>query len=144
MGITRSRLTALTGAQTGDPRMVDMNRIWQIESSGQPNAVSPDGGAFGLGQVRRPALLDWNSQHPKQQFSTSDLLDPNVNAQVSSWHMNTNIPRQLNAIGVPDTEINRVAAYRVGAGNVKKGIVPTSYIQKYQELGNDDNNQVYQ
>lgn len=131
-----SRLTALRAGEGGTPpQWVDMNRVWQMESSGNPKAVSQDGGAFGLGQVRRPALLDWNTSHPHNQFQTSDLLDPNVNSMISSWHMNVNGPRQLRALGVPDTLENRLGAYRLGAGNVAKGKMPLDYIQKYKELG---------
>lgn len=128
-----ARITAITGHGL-PPQTVDMNKIWNIESGGNAQAISADGGAFGLGQVRKPALMDWNKANPRNQFTTSDLLDPNVNSMISNWHMNTNIPKQLRALGVEDTMENRIGAYRLGAGNVAKGIMPNSYIQKYKEL----------
>jgi soluble lytic murein transglycosylase-like protein len=124
------------------PQDVDMDRIYQIESSGDPNAVNNVTGARGLGQIMPGALKEYN-HYNKANIQPDQLFVPQINHQISVWYMNRRIPQMLNHYGVPDTEVNRVAAYHAGAHNVARGrIGPATqdYITKYNQLGQGDYN----
>lgn len=115
--------------------MADINRISKIESGGIADALSPDGGAMGINQIRKPVIIDWNQAHPDEQYqhTPQDMFRPEVNYKIADWYLNQRIPAQLKAYGVADTEENRVGAYNQGAKNIARGKIPTSYIKAYKE-----------
>lgn len=115
---------------------IDMNKIYQIESSGNPNAYNRTSGARGLGQITPIVLKEWNNMNPKNKYTTNALNDKVVNMKISDWYMNKRIPQMLKAKGLQDTIKNRLIAYNAGIGHVGKSILPKetfNYIQKYQQ-----------
>lgn len=125
------------------PLMVDMNKIYSIESSNNPNAYNHNSGARGLGQVTSVGLADYNQLNPKAPYKQEQLFDPVVNSQVSNWTMNQRIPQMLNAYSIPDTVENRLIAYNWGIGNLRKmtqgqaqlPLETSNYIKKYAQGG---------
>lgn len=101
------------------PADVDMQRIYQIESSGNPNAYNRKSQARGLGQVTPVALQEYNKMN-KAAVQPDQLFVPQVNHQISHWYMNKRVPQMLNAMGIQDTVDNRLAAYNAGAGSLRK------------------------
>lgn len=121
---------------------VDLRKLFMHESNMQSDAHNTTGGGFGaigLGQIRKPALDDWNQYHPNQQYTQQDLYHQEPNYNVANWYVNQRIPQQLKAYGVPDTEINRVAAYHSGAKGVANGHMPFDYVKGYMSAGMNDN-----
>lgn len=138
MASSAARLSAL-----GSDPTVDLHKLFMHESGGIADAHNATGGGFGaigLGQIRKPALDDWNTAHPDEQYTAQDLFHMEPNAKITNWYVNTRIPQQLKNYGVPDTLENRVGAYNVGALNIKRGKIPTQYIQGYKEAGNVNDN----
>lgn len=127
--------------QSGNP--VDMNRIFQIESSGNPGAHNKTTDARGLGQITPIALKDYNNHNPTNQFGPNDLWNPDVNWQVSNWTYNKRIPQMLKTYNLPDTTENRIYAYHDGIGNLKDGNISSEaedYVNKYNTLGAQNGN----
>ena len=119
-----------------------MDRIKQIESSGNPDAVSEDG-AVGLYQIMPDeALADWNTYHPKETHTINALWNPVENEKIAQWYMNERIPQMLKHYKLQDTVDNRLAAYNAGIGNLRKIRAGTmkmpsetsKYIRKYYGL----------
>lgn len=114
---------------------IDMNAIYQIESSLNPKAINARTKAYGLGQVTPIVVADWNNMNPKQRLTHDQMLDPLLNQRVSSWYMNQRIPQMLSAYRVPDTTDNRLIAYNAGIGYARKGLIPDetkAYLTKYK------------
>ena len=115
---------------------VDLNRIFQIESSGNPRAYNTNSQARGLGQITPIVLKEWNNMNPREQYGPDHLFQPEVNQKIANWYMNQRIPQMLNAFGVPDTVDNRLISYNAGIGYVaKKKPIPQetiNYLQKYR------------
>jgi soluble lytic murein transglycosylase len=60
------------------------------ESGGHSNAVNPEKGGFGalgLMQLRSGALGDWNHDHPSDQITPDQLMDPEINIKVGSYYL---------------------------------------------------------
>lgn len=115
------------------PSTVDMNKIYFIESSNNPNAYNERSQARGLGQITPIVLKEWNNFHPKNQVTSDDLFNADVNKQISSWYMNERIPAMLRYFKKEDTAMNRLIAYNAGIARVGK-VLPKetdSYIKKY-------------
>ncbi len=113
---------------------IDMAKIAQIESSGNPMAFNKGSKARGLHQITPIVLKEWNQMFPKSQYSLDQLFNPEVNTQIANWYMHVRIPQMLNAYGMPLTVDNVLGSYNAGIGNIKKGIVPLetqNYIKKY-------------
>ena len=60
--------------------------IIQVESNGNPNAVSK-AGCIGLMQINpRGALAEWNNnEYPK--YDTADLFDPAINVRIGTYYL---------------------------------------------------------
>ena len=121
---------------------VDMNKIYMIESSMNPNALNEKSQARGLGQITPIVLKEWNNFNPKNTYTDDQLFNPEINRQISSWYMNKRIPQMLRHFKIPDTVDNRLATYNWGIGRVKQWYsqgaesnrLPTetiNYINKY-------------
>jgi soluble lytic murein transglycosylase-like protein len=102
-----------------EPIIVDINKIIQIESSGNPNAVNKKSGAVGLMQITQIALEDYNNLHPANQFSMNEMRIPEYNKVVGSWYINQRIPEFLKHYDIPDNEAFRLIAYNYGIGSLK-------------------------
>lgn len=114
---------------------VDMEKIYLIESSGNPNAWNKGEDARGLGQIRPIVLKEWNNYNPKDQHIADDLFNSAVNKKIANWYMNKRIPQMLKYFGVPDTAENRIIAYNAGINYHVKGKelpkITKNYLKKY-------------
>jgi len=117
------------------PQTIDITRIIQIESSGNPHAVG-SAGERGLMQISGIVLQEWNDFHPKQQYSSQDLFNPIVNVLIGQWYINERIPQMLKHFDIEDTTANRIIAYNSGIATLvyTKAIPKTTrvYIEKYK------------
>ena len=97
---------------------VEINKIIQIESSGNPKAYNPKTQDIGLMQITPICLEDYNNYNP--DYTTIDLYTPEINKIIGTWYINYRIPRMLNYYNIPDTIENRLIAYNWGIGNLIK------------------------
>lgn len=115
---------------------IQIKKIIQIESSGDPLAWNRGEDARGLMQIRSGALADWNRLHRTDRHTKDDLWDPQINVKIGSWYINVCIPRYLRHFNIPDTYQNRIVAYNAGIGTLRKGKKLTQttkdYIRKYK------------
>jgi soluble lytic murein transglycosylase-like protein len=114
---------------------VDMNKIYSIESSNNPEAHNVKSNARGLGQITPIVLKEWNNFNPKDKHSDADLFKSDINKKIASWYMNKRIPQMLRAKKIKDTPENRLIAYNAGISRVGK-ILPretAEYIKKYNK-----------
>jgi soluble lytic murein transglycosylase-like protein len=117
--------------------------IIQIESSGNPYAISKDG-CIGLMQISQSVIDEFNERYSKQEYYyvKGELFDYCNNVKIGSWYIQQRIPQMLNRIGIPDTVDNRIIAYNWGIGNLYKYFkgekhLPRetlNYIKKYHQL----------
>lgn len=118
---------------------IDMNRIAQIESSNNPDAVNKRTGARGLCQIMK---LTWIEMTKKMgvDWPWEEAFNEEANKEVADYYINTEIPRLLKHFGLDDMIENRLASYNWGIGNLKrKGIENApqetiDYIKKYKSL----------
>lgn len=100
------------------------DKIIEIESSGNPNAVNKKSGATGLMQIMpkgtKGALDDWNRIHPNETYETSDLKNPEINKKIGNWYWNKQIPLYLKNNKIPDDILTRSASYNMGPGDTNK------------------------
>jgi hypothetical protein len=118
---------------------VDMNKIYSIESSNNPQAHNKSSNAKGLGQITPIVLKEWNNFHPKEKHSDADLFNADTNKKIASWYMNKRIPQMLKAKGLKDTIDNRLIAYNFGIRGVGK-ILPREtkqYLDKYKKYASN-------
>ena len=116
---------------------VDLSIIAQIESSGNPNAVSFRGAKYGRGlyQISEVALADYNASN-SPRIAPEMLFDPEIGLQVASWYIGQ-IKRYLRHYGLEVSTYNILWAYNAGIGRVKQEIMPEEtklYIEKYRSL----------
>jgi hypothetical protein len=115
---------------------IDMNKIFNIESSMNPKAENKKSGAIGLGQITPVVLKEWNNIN-KEKYSKNDLYDPKVNSKISDWYINKRIPEMLNYYKIPDNTKNRLIAYNAGISylikNKKLPQETINYIKKYEK-----------
>lgn len=136
-------LTALWGvsrpavASAGDtPLKIDLNAIKEIESSGNPLAVSP-AGAIGLYQIMPGSCLADYNQYHEVTYTRAQLFLPWVNERIADWYLHTRIPQLLRHYGQDVTEENILISYNAGISRVIKGETPPAterYIEKYRQL----------
>ena len=117
-------------------KYIDIEKIIQIESSGNQNAINKKSGAVGLMQITEIALEDYNTLHPMNQFSMAEMRVPEYNKFVGSWYINQRIPEFLKHYHIPDNVMTRIISYNFGVGNLKKWYetLPEetrNYIHKY-------------
>lgn len=90
-----------------------MNAIWNVESAGNPRAISPRG-ARGKYQLRAPAVIEWNREHPDEQHGILDLYDPKINEKIAWWYVNKIMNVYLPAYGLKKSIENIAAMYNFG------------------------------
>ena len=113
--------------------VVDMNKIYMIESSNNPNAYNKKSQARGLGQITPIVMKEWNNFHPSSKVTDDDLFNAETNKKIAEWYMNERIPSMLMHFKKEDTPTNRIIAYNVGIARVGK-ILPRetdNYLKKY-------------
>ena len=101
-----------------DITIVDMSKIFLIESNNNPLAVNKSG-ARGLGQVMEGTWNECVKAMGKDWDYHTDWEDPVKNAAVSAYYMNTKIPKMLKYYEIPDIIDPRLAAYNWGIGHLK-------------------------
>lgn len=114
--------------------VIDLDKIKEIESSGNPKAYNKKSQAAGLFQVTPILLKEWNNFHCKEQYFCSDLFDPKINKKIASWYLNIRIPEMLKAYKLEVSDKNILWAYNAGIDRVKKGFMPEeteNYLKKY-------------
>lgn len=115
---------------------ISLPAIAQIESGGCKNPCIGDNGlALGTYQLHQGVVVDYNRHH-NTRYLHQDALDSKIAHKIGHWYLNTKIPAYLKYYRLADTLENRLTAWNAGIGNVKKGFIATSYIQKYKGLTN--------
>jgi soluble lytic murein transglycosylase-like protein len=89
------------------------------------DALNPDSGARGMGQITSIALLDYNQNHPKEEhYTMDDMYDPQKNMKVSYWYLYDRLPQLLSSKieGMPEREALKhiLAGYNWGPTNVRE------------------------
>lgn len=122
---------------------IDIPTIIQIESSGNPRAVSKDN-CVGLMQISEVVLLEYNRHFYGDEndefyypIHKKMLFDPDLNEQIGTWYLTERIPQMLRYYHKPVTIENMLWAYNAGIGNLVRGVKPKetrNYIAKYKRL----------
>lgn len=112
---------------------IDLYRIAQIESSGNPTAYNHRSQAAGLFQITPICLKEYNTFN-KTAYTKADLFNPSINRQIADWYLHVRIPQMLKHFKKPITTENILLAYNCGISCVTKGRMPSessAYIRKY-------------
>jgi len=114
---------------------MNLERIKQIESSGDPKAFNAKSGCRGLYQVSEICLKDYNLHHDTR-YGIEDLFDPQINETIARHYLISELPRLLTAWGVPPVEPLILVAYNYGPLNCKKWfetlpVETQNYLRKY-------------
>lgn len=88
-------------------------RVLQIESNGNPNAVS-NTGALGLMQLTKGAVNDY----VRATGDRGDTRDPYYNAKVGAWYLQHQY-NQLRGLGMDPTVADVYRAYNMGFGGYR-------------------------
>ena len=114
---------------------VDLSKIAQIESSGNPYAWNKKDDSRGLYQITPICLKEYNNFHPRDDYNMDDLWDVSISTAIADWYINVRIPQMIKHYGKEDTIENRLIAYNAGISYIKseKQIPPITkqYIIKY-------------
>lgn len=127
-----------TATRVEQSRQIDMERIAQIESGGDPKAENRRTGARGLCQIMKPTWEECTKLMGKD-WSWEEAFDSEKNRTVADFYMNVRIPQMLKFYKIENTIENRLAAYNWGVGNLaRKGLENApqetiDYIEKYNE-----------
>ncbi len=101
--------------------IIDMEAIKMIESSGNQYAVNYETECYGLYQISRICLEDFNkNSRPQMTWDVEDLLNPEVNTYIANWYFNKQLPKYLLHYKIPINTITLIASYNWGVGNVVK------------------------
>ncbi len=101
---------------------INLDVIKQIESSGNPNAVSFRGAKYGRGlyQISEIALKDYNRMAQNgAEIAPEQLFDPELNYTIAKWYI-AQIKRYLTHYGIPVNKVNIIASWNWGIGNVRR------------------------
>ena len=98
--------------------IIDMNRIVQIESSGNANSVGTSG-ERGLCQIM-PKTWKQVTREMGVDWTFDEAWDPVKNLAVGTHYMTVTIPRYLRSIDMPDTASARAVCYNWGFGNLRR------------------------
>lgn len=108
-------------------------RVLQIESNGNPNAVS-NTGALGLMQLTKGAVDDY----VRATGDRGDTRDPYYNAKVGAWYLQHQY-NQLRGLGMDPTVADVYRAYNMGFGGYRDVL---SYLNNGKQLSNKIANQL--
>ena len=115
--------------------MINLERIKQIESNGNPLAYNNRSHAVGLYQITPICLTEYNNFH-KVKYSQAQLFNGKINRKIAEWYINIRIPSMLSYYHKPITVENVLISYNAGISYVVKGkplpIETVNYIRKYQ------------
>jgi hypothetical protein len=98
---------------------INMEAIVQIESGGDPKAVSP-AGCRGVCQIAEGTWIECCKWLGATWTWKEDAWDPGCNRVVGSYYMNVRIPAMLAHYGIEDAITTRLAAYNWGIGNLRR------------------------
>ncbi len=96
---------------------INMGAIVQIESSGNPNAVSP-AGCRGLCQIAEGTWVECCKWLGVSWTWSEDAFDPGCNRAVGNYYINHRIPAMLAHYGIDDSVTTRIGAYNAGIGTL--------------------------
>lgn len=108
-------------------------RVLQVESNGNPNAVS-NTGALGLMQLTKGAVNDY----VRATGDVGDARDPYYNAKVGAWYLQHQY-NQLKGLGMDPTVADVYRAYNMGFGGYRDVL---SYLNNGKQLSNKIVNQL--
>lgn len=108
-------------------------RVLQVESNGNPNAVS-NTGALGLMQLTKGAVNDY----VRATGDVGDARDPYYNARVGAWYLQHQY-NQLKGLGMEPTVADVYRAYNMGFGGYRNVL---SYLNNGKQLSNKIVNQL--
>lgn len=131
------------GLTPGGVERINLDAIKIIESSGNPKAFNSRTKCYGLYQISKICLLDYN-QLNKTNYKPEDLFNSLINKKIAAWYFNR-IQQMLGFYQVPVSTTTLVASYNWGIGNVVKWHrqdgrfkdlpkVTRKYIARYREL----------
>lgn len=95
-----------------------MDKISQIESTHNPNAISPVG-ARGQYQIMRDTWDECCQLMRVNWDYDIDWRNSERNRAVGEYYLTKRIPAMLKAYSIPDTQETRLACYNGGIGRVK-------------------------
>lgn len=108
-------------------------RVLQVESNGNPNAVS-NTGALGLMQLTKGAVDDY----VRATGDRGDTRDPYYNAKVGAWYLQHQY-NQLRGLGMDPTVADVYRAYNMGFGGYRDVL---GYLNNGKQLSNKIVNQL--
>jgi len=100
------------------PAHINMRAIIEIESAGNPRAVSR-AGCRGLCQISRATWDECCRRLGVNWSFDRDAFQPSENTIVGNFYMNTRIPEMLRYYGIDDWYATRIGAYSWGIGNLR-------------------------
>ena len=109
-------------AQPSSSGDIDLNKIWQIESTSgkDPGMHEPNSsGALGHFQFLKGTWNEMVGRMGKNWDWETGALDYNKSKAVSDYYLNKRIPAMLGAFNIPDTIKTRIACYSWGIGHLK-------------------------
>lgn len=132
---------------------IDINAIIQIESSGNPMAISKDY-CRGLMQISNDVVKEFCKFNGFTQHSLTWLSDDSIpyqyhsvydvdlNIKIGTWYLTQRIPQMLRHYKLEHSVENILIAYNFGIGNLikyRQGRVglpkeTRQYIERYQKL----------
>lgn len=102
---------------SGQAIPIHLDRIIQMESSGDPKAFKENEKARGLFQIRECVLQEFNHYgHPglPNEVQPNDLFDAEINLVVASWYLSHRIPMMLLHYKRPITLENIIISWNAG------------------------------
>jgi len=114
----RQRFVEILHDDDTPPAHINMRAIIQIESAGDPRAVSR-AGCRGLCQISRATWDECCRRLGVNWSFDRDAFQPSENTIVGNFYMNTRIPEMLEYYGIPDWYATRIGAYNWGIGNLR-------------------------
>jgi len=99
--------------------LIDLAIIALIESGGYEHAYNVKTKAYGLYQIRKCVVDDFNKAH-KASLTVKMMMTKEFAERVAGWYLNEQIPKYLKSAGLPDTLNNRLACWNWGFGNVRR------------------------
>ena len=92
---------------------INLDRIIQIESTGNAKAFNSSSRARGIFQITPIVLQDWNNLH-KKQYGLEDLFKKEVSLKIAIWYLQDSIPILLSKKNQPVTLRNVLVAWNAG------------------------------
>ena len=114
---------------------LNIRKIIQIESNGNPKAYNRKSGAIGLMQITPVCLKEYNNYN-RTNYKMLDMFNAKINIKVGSWYINKRIPQMLKYYKCRVNTRNILISYNAGISYVvnrkKLPIETINYIKKYR------------